>query len=72
VPDDLDRARAGLRSCRGLACQHAAGSAFGVEGIILALLAPQLAAGAVDLEHGMAVLAQEAGRHWQVNGQWSE
>ena len=45
-----------------LASQDAAGGAFGVERIVLALLVPQLAIRAVDLEHGMTVLAQEAGQ----------
>jgi hypothetical protein len=48
--DHLDRARAGLRQCRSLASQNAAGGAFGVERIVLTLLVPQLTVGAVNLE----------------------
>ena len=62
VADHLDRARAGLRQRSGLASQDAAGGALGVERIVLTFLVPQLAIGAVDLEHGMTVLAQEAGQ----------
>ena len=62
VADHLDRARAELRCCGGLASQDAAGGTLGVERIVLAFLASQLTIGMVDLEHGMIVLAQEAGQ----------
>ena len=62
MADHLDRARAGLRQCRGLARQDAAGGALSVERIVLALLVPELPVGPVDLEDAIAVLAQEPGQ----------
>src|SRR3954454_16310565 len=60
VADHLDRAGARLRPGGGLPAEHGAGGTLGVERVALALPAPQLPVGPVDLEDGMPLCDQEA------------
>src|SRR3954453_10089977 len=60
VADHLDRAGARLRPSGGLPAEHGAGGTLGVERVALALPAPQLPVGPVDLEDGMPLRDQEA------------
>src|SRR3954447_18203483 len=60
VADHLDRAGARLRRGGGLPAERGAGGTLGVERVALALPAPQLPVGSVDLENGMPLRDQEA------------
>ena len=58
MTDHLSRTRAGLR----LSSKHGARGAFGIYGVVFALLIPRLPIGLVDLDDGMSSLAQEPGQ----------